>query len=49
MHEKLQKCRSFGDKKFWRLEVDLAIVELFAIQFWEFNSHPYEGGIKSFL
>jgi hypothetical protein len=41
MHVKLQK--------FWRPKVDLAIVELFAIQFWEFNSHPYKSGIKSFL
>jgi hypothetical protein len=24
-------------------------VELFAIQLWEFNFHPYEGIIKSFL
>jgi hypothetical protein len=41
MHVKLQK--------FWRPKVDLAIVELFAIQLWEFNSHPYANGIKSFL
>jgi hypothetical protein len=24
-------------------------MELFAIQLWESNSHPYKGGIKSFL
>jgi hypothetical protein len=27
----------------------LAIVESFAIQLWEFRSHPYEGRIMSFL
>jgi hypothetical protein len=35
--------KSFGP------EVDLAIVELFVIQLWEFISHPYESEIKSFL
>jgi hypothetical protein len=36
-------------QKFWRPKVDLAIVELFAIQLWKFNFHPYKGKIKSFL
>ncbi len=43
---KLHPCEA---QKFWRPKVDLAIVELFAIQLWEFNSHPYEGRVKSFL
>jgi hypothetical protein len=35
-------------QKFWP-KVDLTIVESFAIQFWEFNFHPYEGKIMRFL
>jgi hypothetical protein len=30
--EKLHACEVTKDKKIWRLEVDLAFVELFAIQ-----------------
>jgi hypothetical protein len=28
----VKNYNSFGDKQFWKLEVDLAFVELFAIQ-----------------
>jgi hypothetical protein len=36
--------KGFGDKKSWKAHVDLAIMELFAVQLWE-----YESEIKIFL